>query len=407
MAVSVNIVVFARSGYWTIISILAMVVKNYYSPKGDEEQIEYPSEDLSEDDWANEKIAKAYSDKVGIVRFKEIIKKHTEQDTLPSKTNDRGERTYAPRDFKAWWFEYDMKSFVDQLDFEKSNALYEVFEEMDNIYEAETAPATTPEPVQAKPEPSVSTKTGEVNQPIEVNIDADAFVRRLKFYYSEPDVFISEAGKRPIRFTLESIGFHKPDGVLADDFVLILKERNGPSYDLGKSHSYLGSGGQNFQDVSSDGQYEYPDDDARKSGDSTGLNEVPQKTENPDYRKRKTRLKDINKKIREFIEKEFSIMMGEKFKLYEKQVDKGSGTYQFKFQTRRMSSANITAYARMTEKQILEKLEKLSNAVTSNTDTENENTINDYMSLYQHAISKGISESKIENSITPRKDLKN
>ena len=45
----------------------------------------------------------------------------------------QGAKTYDPKEFKDWWFKYDMKAFVENLNFEASNALYEVFEEMEKI----------------------------------------------------------------------------------------------------------------------------------------------------------------------------------------------------------------------------------------------------------------------------------
>lgn len=121
MAIAVNRVVFARRGYWTISSILVMVVKNYYRPGSEEEEVDC-KENL-----------KLYSERVAIERLKDMIENHAEAGTLPSKFNDQGERIFVSKGFKDWWFKYDMKTFVKSLNFEASNALYQVFEEMEKI----------------------------------------------------------------------------------------------------------------------------------------------------------------------------------------------------------------------------------------------------------------------------------
>jgi len=128
MAIAVNRVVFARRGYWTIFSILVMVVKNYYRPGSEEEEVDC-KENL-----------KLYSERVAIERLKDMIENHAEAGTLPSKFNDQGERIFVSKGFKDWWFKYDMKTFVKSLNFEASNALYQVFEEMEKIGVANKGP---------------------------------------------------------------------------------------------------------------------------------------------------------------------------------------------------------------------------------------------------------------------------
>ena len=233
-------------------------------------------------------------------------------------------------------------------------------------------------------------------------VDSKAFVRTLKFCYYEPYVFISKAGKRAVPFTLRSIGFHSPSGIQAEDFIGILTERDGPEYGLGASHSYAGGRGQNIQDIASDRTIEYLDDKARDSRKSTALSSSPQKIENSDYRKKKTRLEDIDEKIRKFIEKEFSVNLGKKFKLYEKLPDKGSGIYRFKFQTKTKASLNNASYSSisaMDERKTLKELERVSSI-------DNEDALDDLMKFLEHANEIGISQDKIDLALTPRKDLK-
>jgi len=242
-------------------------------------------------------------------------------------------------------------------------------------------------------EPTSSPQLGPKEQNME------AFVRGLYFCYSEPYVLIRKAGKRPVPFTLKSIGFQKPEGVTAHDFISILNEKNGPYYELGPSHSYLGSGGTNFQDVSLDGTYELEDDDARESNVSTGISEVPQKIPRPEYRTRRERLKQIDKTLRKFTEREYGVNLGEGFHLYEKCDDKGRGVYRFKFQTRKATPLNSDSCSGMGREQILEKLKILSSLETADDDAENDNNVDEYMNVYKQAISKGITEKEIENYI--------
>jgi len=138
MAISVNNAVFARSGYWTIVQILVMVVKKYYRPDENmnEEEILYQveSDPFSDVDDFSEVESDPYSERLAINLFKEMILSHAESGSLSSNTNAKGERIYKPKEFKKWWFEYDMKNIVEGLYFEPSNALYEVFDEMETIF---------------------------------------------------------------------------------------------------------------------------------------------------------------------------------------------------------------------------------------------------------------------------------
>ena len=231
--------------------------------------------------------------------------------------------------------------------------------------------------------------------------DIEAFLKNLKFCYSEPHVFINEAGKRPVPFTLHSIGFHSPDGVIAQDFISILNKSNGPFYELGASHSYPGSGRRQIKDVSLEGVCESQDEEEGEPETSTGLSEVHLKTENAKYRARKKRLESINKKICQFIEKIFSITLGDGFKLYENIAGQKRGVYRFKFQTRKIAPVDPESYSGMTLDQILKKLKTLSQTEKTDNDDINEKDTDEYLNLFRHAINQGIPESEIVNHIKP------
>jgi len=237
---------------------------------------------------------------------------------------------------------------------------------------------------QAKPEPG----------PEPTQIDPEAFVKSLMFCYSDPDVFIAEAGKRPTPFTLQSIGFHKPEGTIAQEFISILNNPIGPEYELGASHSYLSSGGRNIGDVSSSGTYESEYDEDLSDQISSGISEVPQKTENKSYRAKQRRRDEINKKLCQFIEKEFGITLGDEFKLYEIIPGARAGMCRFKFQNRKITPINTESYSKMTKDQILKKIKILSNL-------DDEESSDEYMGLITYAKNQGIPKDEIERYINP------
>jgi len=240
-------------------------------------------------------------------------------------------------------------------------------------------------------------------EPVNEPVDPEAFVKSLKFYYLEPDVFISEAGKRPIRFTLESMGFHQPTGITAKDFISILRGRNGPEYDLGPSHSYLDSAGRNIKDVGSSDTYDdSPGDEDLDDQISSGISEVPQKIENSDYRVRQQRRDSISKKIFQFIEKEFKVTLGDGFKLYEITPEAKPGMCKFKFKNRKITAVDPESYSGMTLEQTLIKLKILSQTEkTEDFDVNDNNTI-EAINLCQHALKLGASELEIDQFLDPR-----
>jgi len=299
--------------------------------------------------------------------------------------------TFPPKKFFHWVVDHEILKRLEGLGLSISErahrfARFVHAERADDLLQ-ETPTTSIAPPAQSGSEP----------------VDLETFVMSLKFCYVEPYVFIGEAGKRPTPFTLPSIGFHNPGGVHAQDFISILNERNGPYYSLGPSHSY--PSGLNIKDVSSDGKREpQSGEDGEESEDSTGFSEVPQKIEIPDYRKNKARLEEINKKICQFIEKEFRKNLGDGFKLYQLCEHKESGVYKFKFQTRKISPVTADSYAGMDDKQILQKLQTLSKAVDSISDADNDDAINKYMALYTQAIERKISEAEIDRHINFRKN---
>lgn len=236
-------------------------------------------------------------------------------------------------------------------------------------------------------------KTPTTHKPIE----AEDFIKKLTFDFVNPYVFIREPNKRPIPYTLASLGFNAPDGVLAQDFISILNHRNGPCYLLGPSHSNLGSGGQSILDVGSNGEYisEGEENADGSSQISAGMHNTGERVEIPDYRKKKARLTEINKKLSKFIGKEFNLNLKNKFKLYKLANDKGQGEYQFKFQTKLFKAIDTQKFQSMDNAGILAKL-KTFNYIGD------EETTNEYMALCIYAIEKGIPEEEIKRCIKPK-----
>ncbi len=227
--------------------------------------------------------------------------------------------------------------------------------------------------------------------------DIEDFVRSLTFYFSDPCIFVRAPNRRFTPHTLPSIGFRKPDGVTAQDFISILTNSSGPSYSLGPSHYF--SGGRNMRDVSSDGTCEPQSNEDHEDGVKTGIHEEPQKIEISDYQKKKARLKDINKKLCQFIKKEFGLPLKSKFNLYELNPSKGAGEYKFKFQTQAIKAVKTDAFLGMEKSEILKELKILS-CLDDEKDTKKlEENIGKYAALVQYAKKKDITDDEIDRHI--------
>jgi hypothetical protein len=230
----------------------------------------------------------------------------------------------------------------------------------------------------------------------------EEFIRGLTFYFTDPCVFAREPNKKATPYTLPSIGFKKPEGVTAQNFIEILRNPMGPYYSLGPSHSNTGAGGRNISDVGTSGEYvpEETEDgegiDGPSDRISTGLHIIAdddaQRTEIPEYRSRKSRLIDIDKKLHNFIEKEFDMPLGADFKLYSNAPEKGHGEYRFKFQTKSCKAINTDKFQSMDKDSILMKLKILNNIG-------DEESVDEFMVLYTYAKKKGISDDELNKCL--------
>jgi len=293
---------------------------------------------------------------------------------------------------------------IDRLEreidgFKAPDRAYEFIGYMKEESKEATPPAQT-EPGQPEPErePPAEVKSDP--------FDSDVFVKGLTFYFADPCVFIIAPNKRPTPYTLPSMGFAMPSGVTAQDFISILMNSIGPYYSLGPSHSRVGAQGKNIADIGTDGKYvpesmENEGDKSEGSRVSTGMRIVAddeaQKTEIPEYRAKMERLKVINNKIRHFLEKEFGVDLGKGFKLYKNVPERGNGEYRFNFQTKMFKSVSADCFSGMDKPMILEKLATLSNMG-------DDESLSEYMAIFNHAIKRGISEDEIDNQINFRKD---
>jgi len=129
--------------------------------------------------------------------------------------------------------------------------------------------------------------------------DPDTFIRALQVsYLDNTEVKIQYKGKRK-NYTCESIGFRDGNTKAWKTFLEILQNKD-HVYNLGPAHLY-----------------------------DKGIHK---KIRNKEYENRLNLLKQINKKLKSFLTKQYNIKFPPDFKLYEPQPTKGPGVYSFKFQ---------------------------------------------------------------------------
>jgi len=151
------------------------------------------------------------------------------------------------------------------------------------------------------------------------NARCEDFVRSLRFYFeNESEVKIQEPGKKSKTFTHESLGFDR----LTDEWRWFIAVIEGPKH-----------------------FYEYGP--AKK-----GHLKIK------GYERNRSRLREINKKIVEFLKKEYHIDPPEGFKTFEKAPKEGPGVFRFKFQVGK--KVEKSKYDKFAKKDLLAEIERLS-----------------------------------------------
>jgi hypothetical protein len=138
-------------------------------------------------------------------------------------------------------------------------------------------------------------------------------------YLDNTEVKIQYRGKSK-NWNCDALGFRDSNTKEWKDFLGILKDRDhvyilGPAYSINKG--------------------------------------TQQKERNTDYDKNLKLLKEIDKKLIIFLNKNYPVIFPEKFHLYERRPDKGDGIYSFKFKT------PSTKPSYKSKEQALDRLEKL------------------------------------------------
>ncbi len=136
---------YARRGFWITSNILEMVDEDCYSTVYGLPIPGWSTGNWLNPDWITENgtedirffsghvVLFRRNQHLAIIQLKRMIEGHVEAGSLTSKYHRDGEELFNPREFKSWWFEYDLKTFVEQLGFTPSAPLYEVFDEMEKI----------------------------------------------------------------------------------------------------------------------------------------------------------------------------------------------------------------------------------------------------------------------------------
>lgn len=171
-----------------------------------------------------------------------------------------------------------------------------------------------------------STNNKEMNrvQP-EESAAPDFFIKDLQVsYVSDTEIKIKGRGNKAITYGMKELGFKKVNSKTWKEFIGIIK-RDDHLYHVGTARGAKG---------------------ARKTS-----YDVAQKV-----------LVEINKKLVTFLNKEFQAQLPEGFKVYELIPEKkeAPGTYRFKFKILNHSDADTEEFGKLSEDELLSKIEKLS-----------------------------------------------
>jgi hypothetical protein len=132
-------------------------------------------------------------------------------------------------------------------------------------------------------------------------LDPEDFVRKLRvFYESDFEIKIQLPRKPPLSYNQAALGFHRSNGKVWNDFLMILQKPDDPTYQCGIAHGRAYADKSKLQ---------------RKKGYDVG----------------QKRLAAMNKKLIAFFTKEYEIQFPKGYKIYEHLPNDGSGIYRFKF----------------------------------------------------------------------------
>jgi hypothetical protein len=137
---------------------------------------------------------------------------------------------------------------------------------------------------------------GQVNK-----LDPEDFVRKLRiFYESDLEIKIQLPGKPAVSYNQGALGFHRSNGKVWNDFLLILQKPDDPTYDCGRAHGLAYVDKSKLQ---------------RKQSYDVG----------------QKRLAAMNAKLIAFFIKEYGIQFPKDYKIYEHLPNDPPGIYRFKF----------------------------------------------------------------------------
>jgi hypothetical protein len=214
----------------------------------------------------------------------------------------------------------------DEIDGYFSQWLYnpqtiEKFEaEHPDIIEAWQKKVKTSDDKEQKQDATETTPAPQIKPLANTDTEAEEFIRSLQIsYLDNTEVKIQYRGKSK-NWNCDALGFRDSNTKEWKDFLGILKDRDhvyilGPAYSINKG--------------------------------------TQQKERNTDYDKNLKLLKEIDKKLIIFLNKNYPVIFPEKFHLYERRPDKGDGIYSFKFKT------PSTKPSYKSKEQALDRLEKL------------------------------------------------
>ncbi len=193
------------------------------------------------------------------------------------------------------------------------------------------------------------------------------FIKRLEFFYeNDSEIKIKEPGKRAKSFGFDSLGFKNNQTKQWKSLIELL---NDPNHEFA-----LGRAGKKNS------------------------------SESKTYYARRNILSSLNKKLIEFLRKEYSLQIPEGYKLYEKCPEKGSGIYKFKFNILKESYSPKRLEAQFEALTHLELTEEVENLCKKFKKTQDEKYEAKFVAATKVALRKGfLSEAQVKEKLEPIK----